>query len=181
MPRSLLLPVVAATIVACAGGTDAGQSSGAASPAGGGAASVRDTTSQPDIVRIAVGSRDHTTLVAALKAAGLVDALANPGPFTVFAPTDAAFKALPAGTLDGLLKPEAKDQLTNVLHHHVTTSALPVDAFSDGQSIGMVDGGSETFSMRNGKPYIGDAQIVASVRGSNGWVHVIDKVLVRAK
>lgn len=166
---------------ACTTGSDAPASqSGDAVPARGGQASVVDDVSQPDVVKVAVGSADHSTLVAAIKAAGLVDALANAGPFTVFAPVNAAFDALPAGTVDNLLKPENKGQLKSVLYHHVTTSALEVDAFSDGQAVGMVDGPPETFSRRDGKAFIGDAQIIASVRASNGWVHVIDKVLVPA-
>jgi uncharacterized surface protein with fasciclin (FAS1) repeats len=147
----------------------------------GGQAAVDDTTSQPNVVRVAVGSKDHTTLVAALKAANLVDALANPGPFTVFAPVNAAFDKLPPGTVDDLLKPENKSKLTTILHHHVTTSALDVDAFSDGQELGMVAGGAEKITKKDGATYIGGAKVIASVRASNGWVHVIDAVLLPAK
>lgn len=179
MHRSRILPLLAALFVtACA---PAGESAGAApstSTDGAGQASVQDSESQPDVVKVAVGSPDHTTLVAAVKAAELVDALSNAGPFTVFAPVNAAFDKLPAGMVETLLKPENKSQLKQVLQHHVTTSALELDYFEDGQSVGMVDGGRETFTRRDGAAYIGSAKIVASVRASNGWVHVIDAVLV---
>ena len=179
MHRARALPLLLALLVAgCAptGGDSSVPASG--SPGGGGQASVQDSESQPDVVKVAVGSPDHTTLVAAVKAAELVDALSNAGPFTVFAPVNAAFDKLPAGTVETLLKPENKSQLKLVLQHHVTTSALDLDFFEDGQSVGMVDGGRETFTRRDGAAYIGSAKIIGSVRASNGWVHVIDAVLV---
>jgi uncharacterized surface protein with fasciclin (FAS1) repeats len=173
--------VLVAALVACApaGEAEGSASAAAAAPAGGQDA-VRDDESQPDVVKVAVGSKDHTTLVAALKAADLVNSLANAGPFTVFAPTNAAFDALPAGTVDELLKPANKSKLSGILQHHVTTSALDLDYFQDGQSLGMVDGGRVTITRRDGATYIGDAKVVASVRASNGWVHVIDAVLLPA-
>ena len=149
-------------------------------PAMGGQASVKDDVSQPDVVKVAVGSKDHTTLVTALQAADLVNSLANPGPFTVFAPTNAAFDKLPAGTVASLLKPENKNQLAGILQHHVTTSALAIDFFQNGQSVGMADGGHETITVKDGATWIGGAKVIASVRASNGWVHVIDGVLVPA-
>jgi uncharacterized surface protein with fasciclin (FAS1) repeats len=96
----------------------------------------------------------------------------------VFAPTNAAFDKLPAGTLESLLKAENKNQLSGILQHHVTTSALEADFFTDGQRVGMVDGGTEVISRKDGAVYIGAAKVLASVRASNGWVHVIDAVLV---
>jgi uncharacterized surface protein with fasciclin (FAS1) repeats len=175
LPRAL--PVLLALLALSCSPAPEGEPA-AAAPAGGGQASVKDDESQPDVVKVAVGSKDHTTLVAALQAADLVNSLANAGPFTVFAPVNAAFDKLPAGTVEGLLKPENKSQLKLVLQHHVTTSALELDFFEDGQVVGMVDGGRETFTRRDGAAYIGGAKIVGSVRASNGWVHVIDAVLV---
>ena len=177
MPALRLLPLVAlAALVSCAppGGT---ADQAAAAPAAGQAA-VKDDESQPDVVKVAVGSTEHTTLVTALQAADLVNALANAGPFTVFAPTNAAFDKLPAGTVAGLLKPENKSQLKGILQHHVTTSALELDYFQDGRSVGMVDGGRETITRKDGAVFIGGAKVIGSVRASNGWVHVIDGVLV---
>lgn len=182
MLRPRLLPLLALLVLAsCAPAAEtASDSSAEATPAGGGQASVKDDESQPDVVKVAVGSKDHTTLVAALKAADLVNSLSNAGPFTVFAPTNAAFDKLPAGTVDDLLKPENKSKLSAILQHHVTTSALDLDFFQDGQALGMVAGGRETITRKDGATYIGGAKVIASVRASNGWVHVIDAVLVPA-
>ncbi|MBP6772346.1 MAG: fasciclin domain-containing protein [Gemmatimonadaceae bacterium] len=172
-------PLLAALFfAACQPAADQTSETAAAPAAGGGQAAVKDDDSQADVVKVAVGSKDHTTLVAALQAADLVNSLANAGPFTVFAPTNAAFEKLPAGTVDGLLKPEAKSQLKTILHHHVTTSALDVADLADGQALGMVDGVSETITKKDGATWIGSAKVVASVRASNGWVHIIDGVLV---
>ena len=134
--------------------------------------------SQKNVVGIAVGSADHSTLVTAVTAAELVDALSNAGPFTVFAPTNAAFAALPAGTVEGLLKPEKKADLQTVLQYHVFVGVLKAEQLRDGQSIGMVDGGNVKVTMKDGKVMINDATIIGSVPASNGIVHVIDKVLL---
>lgn len=144
-----------------------------------GQANVNDDASMKNIVKVAVGSADHTTLVKALKQAELVDVLANPGPFTVFAPTNAAFEKLPAGTLDELMKPEKKADLQNILQYHVTTSALKADFFKDGQTIGMVNGDNITVSIKDGKVVLNNsATIIGSVEASNGMVHIIDGVLL---
>jgi uncharacterized surface protein with fasciclin (FAS1) repeats len=143
------------------------------------------------IVENAVNSKDHTTLVAAVKAAGLVETLSGPGPFTVFAPTNAAFAKLPAGTVDTLLKPENKDQLTAVLTYHVVPGritamdiAAKVKAGHGMASYATVQGGSLTFK-KAGMGYTvtdtkGDvAKItIADVYQSNGVIHVIDTVLL---
>ena len=144
-----------------------------------------------DIIDNAVNSKDHTTLVAAVKAAGLVETLKGPGPFTVFAPTNAAFAALPAGTVDTLLKPENKGMLTSILTYHVV--AGKVDAASLGKMImdgkGMatfktVSGGTLTAKMSGSKAMIMDEKggaatvTIADVYQSNGVIHVIDKVLL---
>ena len=91
---------------------------------------IKDDVSAPNVVKVAIGSKDHTTLVKAVQAADLVNALSNNGPFTVFAPTNAAFDALPAGTLDNLMKPESKDALTNILYHHVQVSIYKTENFN---------------------------------------------------
>lgn len=186
MKTYLFLAVFAAMgmmAISCSPGADgatATSPSSAAEPAptGGGQASVVDENSKPDVVKVAVGSPDHTTLVAALKAAGLVDAMANVGPFTVFAPTNAAFEALPAGTVEGLLKPEKKADLSNVLKYHVTTSALSETLLQNGMTLGMANGGKATIKKEGGKIMINDAAIMGAVTASNGIVYVIDKVLL---
>lgn len=176
---------LAASLLACGGESTpapdapADAPADAAAPAGGQAA-VQDDQSTPDVVKVAAGSPDHTTLVAALQAGDLVNSLANAGPFTVFAPTNAAFDKLPAGTVDNLLKPANKSQLVDVLQNHVTTSALSVDDFTAGDTVAMAGGGKEVIRKEGGTMYIGGAKVIASVRASNGWVHVVDAVLVPA-
>lgn len=130
------------------------------------------------VTDVAAGSKDHTTLVAALKAADYYEALRNPGPFTVFAPTNAAFDKLPPGTLDTLMKPESQDQLKKILQHHVMLSTYEVKWFTDGQSVGMVDGTKATMHVQDGKVMIDGGTIVASVRCGNGIVHVVDAVVL---
>jgi uncharacterized surface protein with fasciclin (FAS1) repeats len=169
---------LATTLIACAGEAPAPEATDDAAPKSGGQETVEDDVSMPDVVKVAVGSPDHTTLVAALQAADLVTSLANAGPFTVFAPTNAAFDKLPAGTLDNLLKPENKGALGDILLHHVTTSALDVSQFTDGQVVGMAGGKNITVRKDGTDMYIGDAKVIASVRASNGWVHVVDGVIL---
>ena len=144
-----------------------------------------------DIVDNAVNSKDHTTLVAAVKAAGLVDTLKGVGPFTVFAPTNASFTALPAGTVDTLLKPESKPALTKVLTYHVVPGRLDAAALrqqisagggkamlktaSGGTLIAMASGNGIAISDEGG----GSANVtIADVLQSNGVIHVVDKVLL---
>ena len=144
-----------------------------------------------NIVQNAVNSRDHTTLVAAVKAAGLVDTLSGPGPFTVFAPTNAAFAKLPAGTVDTLLRPENRDKLTSILTYHVVPmkalrNAIASMIENDGgvHEIKTVAGGKLLAYMRNGNLLLKDAKgrtakvTIANVMQSNGVIHVIDTVLL---
>lgn len=144
-----------------------------------------------NIIQNAVNSKDHTTLVAAVKAAGLVDTLSGKGPFTVFAPTNEAFAALPAGTVDTLLKPENKAELTKILTYHVVagnlTSADLLKLIKDGggkASVKTVEGDSLTFSTDAQGVAITDDKgnvahvTIANVKQSNGEIHVIDKVLM---
>jgi uncharacterized surface protein with fasciclin (FAS1) repeats len=144
-----------------------------------GQSAVQDSVSQKNVVQVAIASRDHTTLVTAVKAAQLVDVLSNAGPFTVFAPTNAAFDKLPAGTVDGLLKPESKDDLTNILQYHVSVGVYKEDALKDGQVIGQVNGDNITISKKEGKIMVnGKATVIGTVPASNGIVYIIDQVLL---
>ncbi len=144
-----------------------------------------------DIIDNAVNSKDHTTLVAAVKAAGLVETLKGPGPFTVFAPTNAAFAALPAGTVDTLLKPESKPTLTKVLTYHVVAGKYDAAALSkmiaDGKgmaSLKTVAGGTLTAKASGTAVMVMDEKggtatvTIADVYQSNGVIHVVDKVLL---
>ena len=146
-----------------------------------GQSGVQDDASAKNVVQVAIGSKDHTTLVTAVKAAELVDALSNAGPFTVFAPTNEAFAKLPAGTVEGLLKPEKKEALTDILQYHVAVGVFKADMLQDGQSIGQVNGGNITISKKADGMYVnGTAKIVASIPASNGIIHVLDGVLLPA-
>ena len=144
-----------------------------------------------DIIDNAVNSKDHTTLVAAVKAAGLVETLKSPGPFTVFAPTNAAFAALPAGTVDTLLKPESKPTLTKVLTYHVVSGKMDAAALMAAVKAGngkamlkTVSGGTLTATSNGSAVMImdesgGTANVtIADVTQSNGVIHVVDKVLL---
>ncbi len=152
---------------------------GAALPKGGGQESVVDDESQKDVVKVAVSSPDHTTLVAALKHVEYVDDLSNAGPFTVFAPTNAAFDKLPKGTLDDLLKEENKAVLKNILEYHVGVGGYKTEYMQDGQNIGMANGDNIRISMLGDKIVINEtANIVATIPASNGIIYVVDGVLL---
>lgn len=144
----------------------------------GGQENVVDETSVPNIVQTAIASKDHTTLVAAVKAAGLVTSLSNAGPFTVFAPTNAAFDKLPAGTVEGLLKPEKKGDLENILGYHTYVGTLKTDYMQDGQMFDMVYGGKVKITKKDGKTYVNGSEILASIETGNGIIHVIGDVLL---
>jgi len=144
-----------------------------------------------DIIDNAVNSKDHTTLVAAVKAAGLVDTLKSAGPFTVFAPTNAAFAALPAGTVDTLLKPENKATLSGILTYHVVSGKMDAAALTKAIMAGngkatlkTVAGGILTATAANGVVMVTDEKggtakvTIADVYQSNGVIHVVDKVLL---
>jgi uncharacterized surface protein with fasciclin (FAS1) repeats len=144
-----------------------------------------------NIIQNAVNSKDHTTLVAAVKAAGLVDTLKGPGPFTVFAPTDAAFAKLPAGTVDKLLKPENKAMLTNVLTYHVVAGKMDsTDLMAKAKKMGgkveltTVEGDSLWVISKDGGLWLKDSKggtariTIADVYQSNGVIHVIDTVVM---
>jgi uncharacterized surface protein with fasciclin (FAS1) repeats len=149
----------------------------AATP-GTGQSGVQDTESQPDVVRVAAGSADHSTLVAALKAAEYVDALSNAGPFTVFAPTNAAFDQLPAGTVEGLLEPDRRDDLRNILEYHVAVGVYKLEYLTDGQTINQVNLENVTIGVKDGKYTVNGANVIGTVAASNGVVYVIDAVLL---
>jgi uncharacterized surface protein with fasciclin (FAS1) repeats len=139
-----------------------------------------------NIVENAVNSKDHTTLVAAVKAAGLVDTLQSKGPFTVFAPTNAAFGKLPAGTVETLVKPESKATLTKILTYHVVPGKLAASNLTDGKKLKTAEGEELTVKLWDGKVWIVDAKggtskvTISNVNQSNGVIHVVDTVLMPA-
>ncbi|MFN7224806.1 MAG: fasciclin domain-containing protein [Paracoccaceae bacterium] len=131
-----------------------------------------------DIVDTAVGAGSFTTLVAAVTAAGLVDTLKGEGPFTVFAPTDAAFAALPAGTVEDLLKPENKDKLTAILTYHVVPGKVMSTDLSEGLKAATVQGSEITITLDGGAKVNGAVISTADIEATNGVIHVIDSVIM---
>ena len=133
------------------------------------------------IVDVASSNSDFSTLVAAVSAADLVSTLQSAGPFTVFAPTNAAFAKLPAGTVDTLLKPENKAQLVNILTYHVVSGKVPASTVVtlNGKSVATVQGASVRITVNGGKVKVNNANVTAvDINASNGVIHVIDSVLL---
>ncbi len=167
MKRNSLLILTLATVLAAA-------------PAMAGGHSSKDYAKAPhDIVDTAVAAGSFNTLVAAVKAAGLVDALKADGPYTVFAPTDEAFAKLPEGTVDNLLKPENLEQLKAVLTYHVVPNKVMAADVTNGASATTLQGSDLSFQIADGSVKVGDATVIsADVTASNGVIHVIDTVLL---
>jgi len=143
-----------------------------------GQAFITDDEGTPTVLSIAIGSPDHTTLVAAVQAAQLENALVNAGPLMVFAPTNEAFAALPEGTVENLLKPENKDALANILKYHVTPGNYSKEFLKKFKKLGQANNDYVQVEVVDGEPLIGGAKILASISAGNGIVHVIDKVLL---
>ncbi|MCL4128828.1 UNVERIFIED_CONTAM: hypothetical protein GTU68_035445 [Idotea baltica] len=143
-----------------------------------GQAFIEDDGSTPNVLQIAIGSPDHTTLVAAVQAASLENALVNAGPLMVFAPTNEAFDALPAGTVEDLLKPENKAALANILKHHVTAGNYSKDFLKKFKKLGQANDQNAIVEVKGEDVYIGGAKILASIPAGNGIVHVVDKVIL---
>lgn len=148
------------------------------SAAGPGQSAVQDDMSNPNVVQVAVGSADHSTLVTAVTTAGLVDVLSNVGPFTVFAPVNDAFAALPEGTVENLLKPENKAQLVDILEYHVYVGVIKTNLMRDGMTLNQVNSKNVKITKDGDKIKVNNANIIASVDAANGVIHVIDAVLL---
>ncbi|MFZ0491374.1 MAG: fasciclin domain-containing protein [Salegentibacter sp.] len=143
-----------------------------------GQAFIEDDESEPNVLDIAINSPDHTTLVAAVKAADLENSLVNAGPLTVFAPTNAAFDALPEGTVEDLLKPENKAKLAYILKHHVTPGNYDKEFIKRFKKLGQASNQNIEVTVEGDDVYVGGAKIIASIPAGNGIVHVVDKVIV---
>ncbi len=172
---------------ACSGGTDETSQAGAAdadilknTPKG--QASVVDNESAPNILQVAIGSPDHTTLVAAVQAAEIEHVLVNAGPLTVFAPTNAAFEKLPAGTVENLLKPENKQQLATILTRHAAPGSYAIDDLKKearkGRKLYMATGDYLDVTVEGDDVYINGIKVLASIQTSNGIINVIDEVIL---
>lgn len=143
-----------------------------------GQAFIKDDESTPNVLDIAISSEDHTTLVAAVQAAGLENALVNAGPLMVFAPTNEAFDALPEGTVSNLLKPENKDALANILKYHVTPGKYSKEFLKKFKKLGQANNQNVMIEVQGDDVFVGGAKIIASIPAGNGIVHVIDKVML---
>jgi uncharacterized surface protein with fasciclin (FAS1) repeats len=176
--RSIWPAIALSLCVACNNTTENQTTAAVETTVDGGQSTVQDDESAKDIVKIAVGSKDHSTLVAALKAADYVNVISNAGPFTVFAPTNAAFDKLPKGTLDDLLKPENKDKLRSILEYHVYVGVLKDALMSDGLTYGMASGDNASIGNKDGKMTINGVNIIATIPASNGIIYVTDGVLL---
>jgi uncharacterized surface protein with fasciclin (FAS1) repeats len=174
----LCLPVLAFGAAACGSDDDSSSDSSATTTESTGSAATNDDANQ-NIVKLAASNEDLSTLVDAVTAADLVETLEGEGPYTVFAPTNAAFNALPSGELQSLLKPANKDDLANILTYHVVAGDVMAADLSDGQKIETVQGDKLTVTIDGDQVMINDATVVQpDVEASNGVVHVIDAVLI---
>lgn len=179
----IILGLVGLALVSCKKNeTSTTDSATTTEAVGQGQEAVQDDVSNPNIVQLAAKNPDLSTLVTAVKAANLTTSLSNAGPFTVFAPLNSAFDKLPAGTVEGLLKPEQADALSDVLGYHTYVGVIKEENMTDGQSLGMVNAKNIKITIVDGKPVInGKAKIVATVPASNGVVYAIDEVLLPEK
>jgi len=143
-----------------------------------GQAFVEDDVSNPNILQIAVKSEDHSTLVAAVQAADLENALVNAGPLMVFAPINEAFDKLPEGTVENLLKTENKNDLANILKFHVTPGNYSVDLIKKFKKLGQANDQNVAVEVKGEDVYVGGAKIIGSVKASNGIIHVVDAVML---
>jgi uncharacterized surface protein with fasciclin (FAS1) repeats len=175
-PSALLaLPL----LFACGGANDTATTTATPTQHAAGQSAVVDDKSVPTVVGVAVNSPDHTTLVAAVQHVKYGDVLSNAGPFTVYAPINAAFDELPKGTLDNLLKPENKATLEDILEYHVALGVMQPNKMTNGRKVGMANGQNVQFKvMDDGTVMINDAKVLGTATASNGLVVVIDKVLL---
>lgn len=181
----LVLMTISLLAVGCSGGDQTNDDASGNATAtveeqdfGSGQEGINDGESTPNILQVALGSADHTTLVAACKAAEQTTALANNGPLTVFAPVNAAFDALPEGTVETLLKPENKMTLTSIIQFHAAPGSYDVDDLKDGQSLFVASGHNIKVEVRDDGTYVHGAKILGTVKAANGSVHVVDAVLL---
>lgn len=180
--KQLMFLFIAGTLLllftACSETTEAPMSDSGTASSGKGQSAVQDPLSEPNILQVALGSKDHTTLVAGVQAASLEDVLSNAGPLTVFAPNNAAFEKLPAGTLETLLKPENKATLARIIKFHASPGSFTVEALRDGQQLYQATGHYIKVTKDGDKVTVNGANILGTVKASNGIVHVVDAVML---
>ncbi|WP_456463074.1 fasciclin domain-containing protein [Lutibacter sp.] len=183
-----LLAILALFIVSCNGGEKKPENKTTkteVAPQGKGQSAVKDDVSEANVLQVAESLDDFKTLVVAVKAAGVEDALVNAGPLTVFAPVNSAFDKLPEGTVETLLKPENKGKLAFILVNHVAPSNYPIKQLKKeakkGRKLYMASGKYLVVENKDDGIYVGGTKILKSVKVSNGWIHVIGDVLVPAE
>lgn len=174
---SLLL--ACALLLSCSpGNQQSGSNTKSSSASNHGQAGIVDEDSKPNILQIAKKSDDHTTLAAAIEAAGIQNVLVNAGPLTVFAPHNAAFEKLPDGTVEDLLKPENKQKLAKILTSHASPANLKESQLTDGRQIYLATGQYVEVERKDGEIYVNGAKVLGTVDASNGYIHVVDKVFL---
>lgn len=173
----IILSIVALVTASCTQSAPETESSTAEASVKG-QSSVKDDMSEANILQVAIGSKDHSTLVAGVQAASLEDVLSNAGPLTVFAPNNDAFAKLPAGTLDNLLKPENKETLARIIKFHASPGTFTQENMRDGQQLYMATGHYVKVTKDDSGISVNGARILGSVKASNGIVHVIDAVML---
>lgn len=178
MRNTFLLVIILGIAVGCSQKAAEQPSDTTTAEVAGGQSNVQDDESQRNVVQVAVASPDHKTLVAALKAAEYVDALSNAGPFTVFAPTDAAFNALPEGTVETLVKPENKLKLQDILEYHVYVGVIRENMIQNNMNLNQVNGKNVKVTKEGETILVNGAKVLGVVPSSNGVIYVIDQVLL---
>jgi len=179
LSKILILLMAGSLVVSCEMKNDSeGSSRVSTTGSNHGQAGVVDENSKANILRIARNSPDHTTLAAAIEAAGIENVLVNAGPLTVFAPNNAAFEALPEGTLEDLLKPENKQKLAKILTSHASPANLKKSQLTEDRQIYLATGQYVGVERKDGEIFVNGAKVLGTVDASNGWVHVVDKVFL---
>ncbi len=176
--KKLLALLTIGLIVGCTPQEQQNRTAGASMTQDKGQSAVVDPDSDPNLLNIALGSKDHSTLVAAAQAAEIEDVLVNAGPITLFAPTNAAFDKVPKETLDNLLKPENQGDLRNILYYHAAPGKYSFDQLKKENSLYQANGGFVDITTEGDKVFANGSEIVATVEASNGMVHVINDVLL---
>jgi uncharacterized surface protein with fasciclin (FAS1) repeats len=182
------LVLLAFLMASCTGGEKkqgVKEGNSVSAPIGKGQSAVTDNVSDPNVLQVAKSLDDFKTLVVAIEAAGVEDALVNTGPLTVFAPVNGAFDKLPEGTVETLLKPENKGQLAFILTNHVAPANYPIKQLKKeakkGRKLYMASGKYLVVENKEDGIYVGGTKVLKTVQVSNGWIHVIDNILVPAE
>ncbi|MDX1618502.1 MAG: fasciclin domain-containing protein [Balneolaceae bacterium] len=179
IPTILILLLAGSLVLSCEVKRDSGSSSQVSTASSNhGQAGVVDENSKANILRIARNSPDHTTLAAAIEAAEIENVLVNAGPLTVFAPTNAAFEALPDGTVEELMKPENKQKLAKILTSHASPANLKKSQLTEDTQVYLATGQYVDVERKDGEIYVNGAKVLGTIDASNGWIHVVDKVFL---